>query len=84
MPVLCQWLWNVLLKPDFRKFDGIGVDGRNLIPFIFSKIPSDFSFPLPVTSHWILLYYPVQVKCNGCTTFRTQHDLYTRRFVYKS
>ena len=33
--------------PNLREFDGIGVDGRNLMRFMFAQIPSDFSFPLP-------------------------------------
>ena len=32
--------------PDFTEFGGIGVDGRNLMRFMFAQIPSDFTFPL--------------------------------------
>ena len=33
--------------PYFKEFDGIGVDERNRMRFIFAQIPSNFSFPLP-------------------------------------
>ena len=36
--------------PDFKESDGIGVDERNRVRFMFAQIPSDFSFPLPVRS----------------------------------
>ena len=42
--------------PDFKEFDGIGVDGRNRMRFMFARIPSDFSFQLPERSHTFLLY----------------------------
>ena len=32
--------------PDFKEFDGIGVDERNRMRFMFAQIPSDFLFPL--------------------------------------
>ena len=43
--------------PVFKKFDGIGVDGRNLMRFMFAQIPSDFSFPLPNWSHMIFVIF---------------------------
>ena len=33
--------------PDFKEFDGIGVDECNRMRFMFAQIPSDFSLPLP-------------------------------------
>ena len=34
--------------PDFKVFDGLGVDGLNLIRFMFAQIPFDFLFPMSV------------------------------------
>ena len=33
--------------PDSKEYDGIAVDEQNLMQFMFSQIPSDFSFQLP-------------------------------------
>ena len=55
--------------PDFKEFDGIGVDGRNLMQFMFAQIPSDFLFPLPNRLHRVLLY----LSCNAfCTTIENR------------
>ena len=50
--------------PDFKEFDDFGVDGRNLIHFMFAQIPSDFSFH--PTDHIRFLLY---LSCNAfCAT----------------
>ena len=41
--------------PDFKEFDGIGVDEHNRMRFMFAQIPSDFSFPLPDRSDTIFV-----------------------------
>ena len=43
--------------PDFTECDGIGVDERNLMRFMFAQIPSHFSFPLPDRAHTIFAMF---------------------------
>ena len=43
--------------PDFKEFDGIGVDERNRMRFMFAQIPSDFSLPLPDQSDTIFVVF---------------------------
>ena len=43
--------------PDFEEFDGIGVDERNRMRFMFAQIPSDFSFPLLDRSDTIFVVF---------------------------
>ena len=43
--------------PDFKEFDGIGVDGHNRMQFMFAQIPSDFLFPLPDRSDTIFVIF---------------------------
>ena len=46
-----------VLLPDFKEFDGIGVDEHNRMRFMFAQIPSDFSFPLPNQSDAIFVIF---------------------------
>ena len=42
---------------DFKEFDGIGVDGRNLMGFMFVRFHPIFLFPLPNRSHMIFVIF---------------------------
>ena len=43
--------------PDFKEFDGIGVDDRNRMRFMFTQNPSNFSLPLPDRSDTIFVMF---------------------------
>ena len=43
--------------PDFKEFDGIGVDECNQMRSMFAQIPSDFSFLLPDRSDTIFVVF---------------------------
>ena len=43
--------------PDFKEFDGIGVDERDRMRFMLAQIPSNFSFPLPDRSDTIFVVF---------------------------
>ena len=52
--------------PDFKEFDGIGVDEHNRMRFMFAQILSDFSFPLPCRSDTIfVLFIPQCISSNN-------------------